>query len=768
MLAYVFPGQGAQFKGMGRDLFDEFSELIKKADHILGYSIKDLCLSDEKERLTDTKYTQPAIYTVSALQYLKGLKEGHTRPDAVAGHSLGEYTALFAAGVFNFETGLRLVAKRGELMSEASEGGMAAVIGLDEHHIKKILQKYELGQIDIANYNTSSQIVIAGASEEIKRAASFFEKEGAKAYIVLQVGGAFHSRFMESAQREFAEFIEEFHFSELNFPVISNYTARPYKQEDIKRNLIEQITNSVKWTESIRYLMGQGVTLFEEIGPGNILTKLIQTIQRDEEPLTISAPEDSLFFSEGNTDNSESGKEHSLLAENIESGAASPVSRLGDQSFKEDYGLTYAYLAGAMHRGISSAEMLIRLGKKGMLGFFGTAGLPIREIEQALISIKKTLKNGQPYGMNLRFEPDHQDREKELIDLYIKHDVRVIEASSYLSVSAPLIYYKAHQLKIDKSGRVIPHNRIIAKVSRPEVAAAFLSPPPQSIVKRMCQHGMLTEEQAEWLSRIPAADDIIIEADCGSNTEQGSLTAMLPFFVNLRDEMMETHKYARKIRIGAAGGIGTPESAASAFLMGADFIMTGSINQCTVEAETSGFVKEMLSETGICDTAYAPSETLFEFGTKVQVLKKGTLFPVRANKLFQIYQQYESLSEIDEKTKIQLENDYFNKTVDEIYESLIEKQPNLAQKAERNQKYKMLLLFKWYLQRGCLLALEGQEEQKVNFQVHCGPSLGAFNHWVKGTDLESWRNRHVDDIGEKLMNETESLLRRRLDTLFLH
>lgn len=137
----------------------------------------------------------------------------------------------------------------------------------------------------------------------------------------------------------------------MNFPVISNYTARPYKQEDIKRNLIEQITNSVKWTESIRYLMGQGVTVFEEIGPGNILTKLIQTIQRDEEPLTISAPEDSLFFPEGNTDNSESGKEHSLLAENIESGAASPVSRLGDQSFKEDYGLTYAYLAGAMHRG---------------------------------------------------------------------------------------------------------------------------------------------------------------------------------------------------------------------------------------------------------------------------------------------------------------------------------------------------------------------------------------------------------------------------------
>ncbi|QOQ56389.1 ACP S-malonyltransferase [Bacillus amyloliquefaciens] len=768
MLAYVFPGQGAQFKGMGRELFDEFSELIKKADHILGYSIKDLCLSDTKERLTDTKYTQPAIYTVSALQYLKGLKEGNTRPDAVAGHSLGEYTALFAAGAFNFETGLQLVAKRGELMSEASVGGMAAVIGLDEHRIKKILQKYEFGQIDIANYNTSSQIVIAGAAKEIKQAASFFEKEGAKAYVVLQVGGAFHSRFMENAKRKFAKFIKEFHFSELNFPVISNYSARPYKQEDIKRNLIEQITNSVKWIESIRYLMGQGVTVFEEVGPGNILTKLIQTIQRDEEPLHLNAPEDSLFFSEVKTNNLEDEKKKSLFAENIKNEAASSVSRLGSQSFKEDYGLKYAYLAGAMHRGISSAEMLIRLGKKGMLGFFGTFGLSIRDIEQAIISIKKELKNGQPYGMNLRFEPDHQDREKELIDLYIKHDVRVIEASSYLSVSAPLIYYKAHQLKAEKGGRVIPHNKIIAKVSRPEVAAAFLSPPPQSIVKRMCQHGLLTEEQGEWLTRVPVADDIIVEADCGSYTDQGSLPAILPFFVNLRDEIMETYKYGKKIRVGAAGGIGTPESAASAFLMGADFIMTGSINQCTVEAETSDFVKEMLSETGICDTAYAPSDTLFEFGTKVQVLKKGTLFPVRANKLFQIYQQYESLSEIDEKTKVQLENYYFNKSFHEIYENIIDKQPNLAKKAEHNQKYKMLLIFKWYLQNGCLLALEGQEKQKVNFQVHCGPSLGAFNHWVKGTDLESWRNRHVDDIGEKMMNETESLLRRRLDTLFLH
>lgn len=768
MLAYVFPGQGAQFKGMGRELFDEFSELIKKADHILGYSIKDLCLSDTKERLTDTKYTQPAIYTVSALQYLKGLKEGNTRPDAVAGHSLGEYTALFAAGAFNFETGLQLVAKRGELMSEASVGGMAAVIGLDEHRIKKILQKYEFGQIDIANYNTSSQIVIAGAAKEIKQAASFFEKEGAKAYVVLQVGGAFHSRFMENAKREFAKFIEEFHFSELNFPVISNYSARPYKQEDIKRNLIEQITNSVKWIESIRYLMGQGVTVFEEVGPGNILTKLIHTIQRDEEPLHLNAPEDSLFFSEVKTNNLEDEKKKSLFAENIKNEAASSVSRLGNQSFKEDYGLKYAYLAGAMHRGISSAEMLIRLGKKGMLGFFGTFGLSIRDIEQAIISIKKELKNGQPYGMNLRSEPDHQDREKELIDLYIKHDVRVIEASSYLSVSAPLIYYKAHQLKAEKGGRVIPHNKIIAKVSRPEVAAAFLSPPPQSIVKRMCQHGLLTEEQGKWLSRVPVADDIIVEADCGSYTDQGSLPVMLPFFVNLRDEMMETYKYGKKIRVGAAGGIGTPESAASAFLMGADFIMTGSINQCTVEAETSDFVKEMLSETGICDTAYAPSDTLFEFGTKVQVLKKGTLFPVRANKLFQIYQQYESLSEIDEKTKIQLENYYFNKSFHEIYENIIDKQPNLAKKAEHNQKYKMLLIFKWYLQNGCLLALEGQEKQKVNFQVHCGPSLGAFNHWVKGTDLESWRNRHVDDIGEKMMNETESLLRHRMDTLFLH
>ncbi|CUB39712.1 Polyketide biosynthesis protein BaeE [Bacillus subtilis] len=766
MLAYVFPGQGAQFKGMGGDIFNEFSDLVHRADAILGYSIKDLCLSDIDNKLTDTKYTQPAIYTVSALQYLKLKKEGKASPDFTAGHSLGEYTALFAAGVFDFETGLKLVAKRGELMSASSQGGMAAVIGLNENKIREVLKQFNFDQIDIANYNTSSQIVIAGAVEDIKRAAVYFEQAGATAYVVLKVGGAFHSRFMEDAKKHFAKFIEPFQFSKLNIPVISNYLARPYKQEDIKHNLIEQITHSVKWTESIRYLMGQGVTAFKEVGPGNILTKLTQTIQKNELPIIINAPE--VVDSIPEDDDINAGIE--LTAETIpEKGSTeenTPESQLGDQSFKNNYNLKYAYLAGGMHRGISSAEMIIRLGEKGMMGFFGTAGLEIEDIEQAIISIKNGLEKNQFYGMNIQSEPDNQDKEKQLIDLYIKHDVRVIEASSYLSVNEALIYYKAQQLKEDKDGQVMPYNRIIAKVSRPEVAAAFLSPAPANIVEKMAEQGILTSQQVEWLSRIPVAEDMIIEADSGSHTDQGALSVMLPFFMRMRDDLMKTNNYKKRIRIGAAGGIGTPEAAASAFLMGADFVMTGSINQCTAESGTSESVKELLSEIEIQDTAYAPSEAMFEYGAKVQVMKRGMLFPVRANKLQQLYQQFQSLDEIDDKTKIQLETKYFKKTFDEIYEDIKRTYPNLVEKADHNPKFKMLLIFKWYLRKASLFALEGDEKRRVDYQVHCGPSLGAFNQWVKGTELEAWRNRHVGEIGEKIMIEAENLLRHRLNTIF--
>ncbi|MCY7864958.1 ACP S-malonyltransferase [Bacillus spizizenii] len=286
MITYVFPGQGSQKQGMGSDLFDEFKELTAQTDEILGYSIKRLCMENPYSNLNKTQFTQPALYVVNALSYLKKIREAEAKPDFVAGHSLGEYNALFAAGAFDFETGLKLVRKRGELMSMVSNGGMAAIMGLNEEQVAKALKEYHLHDVDIANVNAPYQIVISGKKDEIEKAASLFETMTEVTMVLpLNVSGAFHSRYMNKAKEEFEQFLQTFHFSPLSIPVISNVYAKPYTYELMKQTLADQINHSVKWTESISYLMKKGQMEFEEIGPGNVLTGLIHRIKKDAEPM---------------------------------------------------------------------------------------------------------------------------------------------------------------------------------------------------------------------------------------------------------------------------------------------------------------------------------------------------------------------------------------------------------------------------------------------------------------------------------------------------
>lgn len=280
MKAFVFPGQGSQVKGMGGELFDLYQDLVSKADAILGYSVKDLCLNDTMNQLGQTQFTQPALYIVCALMYLEKIKKTGTLPDFVAGHSVGEYSALFAAGVYDFETGLKIIEYRGRLMSEAENGAMAAVIGLNASQIEKILSDNSLTAIDIANYNSAGQIVISGLRQDIEAAKPVFENSGAMLYIILNVSGAFHSRYMKNAGEKFNSFIEQFSFNEPEIKVIANVNARPYESNSVKENLSRQIVSSVYWLESVMYMMEQGVTEFEEIGPGNVLTRLIQKIKR--------------------------------------------------------------------------------------------------------------------------------------------------------------------------------------------------------------------------------------------------------------------------------------------------------------------------------------------------------------------------------------------------------------------------------------------------------------------------------------------------------
>ena len=287
MRAYVFPGQGSQKKGMGKELFEEFSDLTLKADEILGYSIKELCINDPEQKLNQTQFTQPALFTVSAFSYLKKMKDTGVKPEFLAGHSLGEYNALHAAGVFSFETGLNLVKKRGELMSYAQNGAMAAIINCSEQQIWEILKDANLMTIDIANYNSPSQIIITGLKDDVSKAQQYFEKVNAR-FIPLNTSGAFHSRYMKPAAEKYDRIVSEYAFLKPEIPVIANVSALPYGNEMIAKNLVDQMYKSVRWTDSVLYLLDAGVTDFEEFGVGDVLTKLINGIKKVRAPDQIA------------------------------------------------------------------------------------------------------------------------------------------------------------------------------------------------------------------------------------------------------------------------------------------------------------------------------------------------------------------------------------------------------------------------------------------------------------------------------------------------
>lgn len=282
MLAFLFPGQGSQSKGMGKELFDEFPDLTAKADKILGYSIKQLCLEDSKQQLNQTQYTQPAIYFVNALSFFKKLHSNQSKPDYVAGHSLGEFNALLAAEVFDFETGLNIVKKRGELMSQVQNGGMAAIVGLNENAVKKLLDENHLTTLSIANYNSYLQHVISGTKDEIEQARNVFANMNSASFVPLKVSGSFHSPSMISIQKQFAEFLEPFQFETPTMPVLANVNTEPYHPAVTKLNMANQIAMPVQWLDTIEYLLAQNDMNFEEIGSGNVLTGLLRKIKNKQ------------------------------------------------------------------------------------------------------------------------------------------------------------------------------------------------------------------------------------------------------------------------------------------------------------------------------------------------------------------------------------------------------------------------------------------------------------------------------------------------------
>jgi PfaD family protein len=428
--------------------------------------------------------------------------------------------------------------------------------------------------------------------------------------------------------------------------------------------------------------------------------------------------------------------------------------QLGSAQFRAVHQVRYAYVAGEMAGGIASEEMVIAMAKAGMLGFFGSGGLGLARIEQAIDTIQARVGSAS-YGFNLLHNPFAPHIEEATVELYLKKGVRRVSASAYVTITPYIVYFCAKGLKQDSTGRIIRQNHIFAKISRREVARNFMSPAPANLLAELCQQGRITPEEMALAKRIPIAEDVTAEADSGGHTDRRPFIGLLPAICRLRDEMLAQYGPEVHIRVGAAGGIATPASIAAALAMGADYVMSGSINQATLEAGTSTVVKEMLAKAESHDVMMAPAADMFENGVNVQVLKFATMFPMKAQRLYRLYKEYQTFDALPPHERDFIEKSIFRKTIDQVWEEtkahFQDTNPARIDEAEKNPRIKMALLCRWYLGMASRWAVRGEPARSADYQIWCGPAMGHFNEWVRGTFLEKLENRRVVEIAHNLL-----------------
>ena len=435
---------------------------------------------------------------------------------------------------------------------------------------------------------------------------------------------------------------------------------------------------------------------------------------------------------------------------------------LGDPGFCRELGLRFPYLAGSMAKGISSVAIAEELGRAGMLGFFGAAGLPLSQVEEACDRLGASL-GPLPYGFNLIHSPHEPELERELAELYIRKGVRLVEASAFLALTLPLVRYRLHGIRRGSDGSIVTPNRIIAKVSREELAARFFAPAPEKFLRELVANGSLTAEQAEMAALVPLAQEVTAEADSGGHTDNRPAMALFPTIHSLAARLERQYGYDRRLRVGLAGGISTPASAAAAFAMGAAYVMTGSVNQACVESGTSDAVRTLLADTRQADVTMAPAADMFEMGVTVQVLKRGTMFPMRAAKLFELYRAFASLDDLPAAERDKLEKTMFQAPLDDIWRDtrafFLVRDPSQVERSERDPKHRMALVFRWYLGQAAHWAKDGAAERRMDYQVWCGPSMGAFNEWVAGSFLETPARRKVVTVALNILHGAAQLNR---------
>ena len=437
---------------------------------------------------------------------------------------------------------------------------------------------------------------------------------------------------------------------------------------------------------------------------------------------------------------------------------------LGERSFLETHQVRFAYVAGAMANGIATAELVIAMARAGMLAFFGAAGLGYEKVERGLDTILAQLgTRGPSWGANLIHSPQEPVLEERVAQLFIERGVKRVEASAFMKLTPAIVRYAYHGLRVDAQGRIERPHHVFAKISRTETATHFMSPAPKAMLDELVRQGKLTAQEANLALRLPVAQDITAEADSGGHTDNRPLTVLLPEIRALALKLQRHHGYAQPLRVGVGGGLGTPDAVAAAFAAGAAYVLTGSVNQSALESGLSSEGKAMLALAGLADVIMAPAADMFELGVEVQVLKRGTMFGPRAKKLHDLYTRYASLEDIPEAQREQLEQRVLGATLDEVWQQTEQfwskRDPAEVERAQRDPRHRMALVFRWYLGKASKWAIDGEPGRALDYQIWCGPAMGAFNTWVQGSFLEDPSQRHVSQIALNMLEGAACITR---------
>ncbi|MCP4385989.1 MAG: PfaD family polyunsaturated fatty acid/polyketide biosynthesis protein [Hyphomicrobiales bacterium] len=428
---------------------------------------------------------------------------------------------------------------------------------------------------------------------------------------------------------------------------------------------------------------------------------------------------------------------------------------LGTRRFTTHHNCRFPYVVGAMAKGITTAPMVSEAASHGLMGFFGAAGLRPPVVADAINEIRANITGDAPWGSNLIHSPNRPEREREMVDLYLEQSVARVSASAFMDLSPEIVRYSAHGLTVVSSGNVDRTTHVFAKISRPEVAGKFMAPPSADLLRELAAAGRISSQQAELQSKLPISEDVTVEADSGGHTDNRPLPALFPIIASLRNRLVDTHRYERPIRLGAAGGLGTPQAVAAAFQLGADYVLTGSVNQAAIESGLSDEGRALLAGCDFSDVMMAPAADMFERGGKVQVLKKGTMFPIKAQRLYEIYRRNAGFEAVPVKERAWLEGQVFMETCEEAWAQTrayhATSNPPLAVKADGDPKLQMALTFRRYLFMAARWACEGRDDRSADYQIWCGPAMGSFNAWARNSFLEEPENRTVGQIALNLL-----------------